>query len=89
MMRRLREMGTRNLPRGPRQSTRGNAALLTAREMDVLREVAAGRTNGEIANRLYLAPKTVEHHVSAILAKLGAATRTAAGAAATRQGLLR
>ena len=83
----LRERGLR-VPAGPRRATRTNAAGLTPRQMDVLRVVAEGCTNQEIAERLFLAPKTVDHHVSAILEKLGAATRREAAGAARRLGLL-
>jgi ATP/maltotriose-dependent transcriptional regulator MalT len=87
--RRLRERGIRGLPRGPRAATRENPAGLTAREVEVLALVAEGLKNTEIAERLFLSPKTVDHHVSAILRKLGARTRAEAGAEATRLGLAR
>jgi len=73
--RRLRAMGTAGVPRGPRPSTRANPAGLTGRQVQVLELVAAGLTNAEIADRLFISTKTVDHHVSAILVKLGAATR--------------
>jgi DNA-binding CsgD family transcriptional regulator/Tfp pilus assembly protein PilF len=84
----LRDAGARAIPRGPRPSTRSNAALLTAREQEVLQLVAEGLQNAEIAERLYLSPKTVGHHVSAVLAKLGVPTRAAAAHAAAQRGLL-
>ena len=77
-----------SVPVGPRRATRANRAGLTARQMDVLRLIAEGCTNQEIAGRLNLAPKTVDHHVSAILEKLGVPTRRAAAGAARRLGLL-
>ena len=80
--RRLRERGIRGIPRGPHQSTRQNPASLTARELDVLELVAEGLTNGEIAQRLFVSTRTVDHHVSAILRKLGVPTRARAIAAA-------
>jgi DNA-binding CsgD family transcriptional regulator/tetratricopeptide (TPR) repeat protein len=86
--RRLRERGVRGLPRGPRPSTRRNGALLTARELDVLRLLAEGLRNAAIAERLFLSPRTVDYHVSAILRKLDARSRGEAVAAARRLGLL-
>ena len=66
----------------------GELAALTAREREVLRLLAEGRSNKEIGAMLYIAPKTASVHVSNILAKLGAASRTEAAAIAHRQGLL-
>ena len=66
--------------RGPREATRENPAGLTARELEVLALVAAGLQNREIAARLVLSPRTIDHHVSAVLRKLGARTRAEAGA---------
>ena len=63
-------------------------ASLTSREREVLRLIAAGRTNREIAAVLYIAPKTASVHVSNILGKLGAASRTEAAAIAHREGLI-
>jgi DNA-binding CsgD family transcriptional regulator len=71
---RMRSLGLR-VPTGPRQSTRSNPAGLTARQLEVLALISEGRTNAEIAERLVLSPRTVEHHVAAVLAKLGASTR--------------
>lgn len=85
--RRLRERGARGLPRGARAKTRANPASLTARELEVLALVADGLRNAEIAQRLFVSAKTVDHHVSAILRKLGAPTRGAAVAQAARLGL--
>lgn len=86
--RRLRELGATGLPRGPRPATRSNTARLTARELDVLALLSQGLRNAEIAARLYLSPKTVEHHVTAVLAKLHAHNRAEAIAAAARLGLI-
>lgn len=61
---------------------------LTQREHEVLALVAAGRTNAAIARELYISPKTASVHVSHILAKLGASSRTEAAAAAYREGLV-
>lgn len=74
--------------RGPRSSTLANAAGLTRREQEVLTVLAGGATNPEIATVLHLSERTVAHHVSAILFKLGAPTRTAAVASARDAGLL-
>jgi DNA-binding CsgD family transcriptional regulator len=84
----LRRQGVANLPRGPRAATRENPAQLTARELEVLALVAEGLRNRDIADRLFLSSKTVDHHVSSILAKLGARTRGEAAARATRLGLV-
>jgi DNA-binding CsgD family transcriptional regulator len=85
--RRLRELGVRSIPRGPRATTRANPAGLTARELEVLRLVAAGLPNHEIAGRLFLSPRTVDHHVSAVLGKLGVERRSEVAAAAARAGI--
>ena len=71
--RRLRDLGARDIPRGPRRSTRANEAQLTSRELDVLALVADGLRNSDVAERLFLSRRTVDHHVSAILRKLDVA----------------
>ena len=86
--RRLRELGARRIPRGPRPSTRENTAQLTPRELDVLRLLSEGLRNAGIAERLFVSRRTVDHHVSAILHKLGVHSRGEAVAAAARSGLL-
>lgn len=83
----LHERGIRDLPRGPRPATQHNPASLTAREVEVLALIAQGLTNADVADRLFLSPKTVDHHVSAILRKLDVRTRAAASAEAARLGL--
>jgi DNA-binding NarL/FixJ family response regulator len=87
--RRLRERGARRLPRGPRPATRRNPAGLTPREVEVLALVADGLRYTDIAARLVLSERTVDHHVGAILRKLGVRTRAQASAEAVRLGLTR
>ena len=84
---RLRTLGAPRIPRGPRPSTRAHAAGLTAREVDVLDHLRRGARNAEIAEALVVSEKTVDHHVSAILRKLGVPDRGAARLAAERLGL--
>jgi DNA-binding CsgD family transcriptional regulator/tetratricopeptide (TPR) repeat protein len=85
--RRLRERGVRGLPRGPRPRTQANPAGLTARELDVLACLTEGLRNSEIAARLCVSQRTVDHHVSAILGKLDVRSRNQVAAAAARLGL--
>jgi DNA-binding NarL/FixJ family response regulator len=85
--RRLRDLGATEVRRGPRATTRANAAGLTARELAVAALVAEGLTNGEIADRLVVAAKTVDHHVSAVLSKLGVRSRRQVAAAAQTLGI--
>ncbi len=85
--RRLRERGIRGIPRGSRRRTRENPAGLTARELELLPLIAEGLRNSQIARRLVISEKTVDHHVSAILRKLDVQTRGQAAAEATRLGL--
>jgi DNA-binding CsgD family transcriptional regulator/tetratricopeptide (TPR) repeat protein len=85
--RRLRERGALDIPRGPRRTTAGNPATLTDRELEVLALVTQGLRNAEIAERLVVSSRTVEHHVASIMTKLGARSRGEASAAALRLGL--
>jgi len=78
----LTRLGVDRLPRRPDTTTRANAAGLTARQLDVLRLLVRGHTNAEIAEDLVLSPRTVDHHVAAILLKLGVTRRRDAAAAA-------
>ena len=88
VVRRLRERGARGVPRGPRSATRENPAGLTARELQVLSLLTEGLRNAQIAERLIVSRKTVDHHVSTILRKLNVRTRGEASATALRLGLL-
>jgi DNA-binding CsgD family transcriptional regulator len=85
---RLRELGERNVTRGPRAATQENPAGLTNRELEVLPLLAEGLRNADIAKRLVVTPKTVDHHVSSILRKLGVSNRGQASAAAAQLGVL-
>jgi len=84
----LRRMGVQGVPRGPRRQTRSHPAGLTPRQVEVLELVAEGLTNAEIAGRLFVSPKTVDHHVSALLTKLEVATRQEAATIAEAEGLV-
>jgi DNA-binding CsgD family transcriptional regulator/tetratricopeptide (TPR) repeat protein len=86
--RRLRRRGVRGIARGPRPSTRENPANLTGRELEVLALVAGGLSNAEIALRLHVSTRTVDHHVSNILRKLEVPSRARASIAAARLGIV-
>ena len=83
----LRSRGVARIPRGPRAATSANPLGLTPRQLDVVALLAEGLTNAEIAERLFVSAKTVDHHVSAVLAKLDVSTRGQAAAEAHRLGL--
>jgi len=85
--RQLKAEGVRGLKRGANRSTRANAAGLTVRELEVLALVAQNLSNAAIARRLYLSSKTVDHHASAILTKLGIASRREVADAARKLGI--
>jgi DNA-binding CsgD family transcriptional regulator/tetratricopeptide (TPR) repeat protein len=85
---RMRAAGIRSIPAGPRAATRADPQRLTRREREVLGLICAGHTNAEIATRLFIAARTVDHHVSAILAKLDTPGREAAAARAAALGLV-
>ena len=87
LRRQLRRRGTLRVPRGPIRATAANPAGLTGRQVEVLGLLAQGLSDAEIADRLSLSAKTVEHHVSALLAKLGVGSRRQAAAAARRLGV--
>jgi DNA-binding CsgD family transcriptional regulator/tetratricopeptide (TPR) repeat protein len=83
----LRELGVPNVPRGPMTGTRENPAGLTDRQLEVLRLLAQGQTNGEIAEQLVLSVRTVDRHVAEILAKLGVTSRRQVPARAAALGI--
>lgn len=83
--RRLRALGVRGIPRGPHTSTRSHPAGLTPRQAEVLDLLAQGMTNNEIAGQLVVSVRTVDHHVAAVLQKLGVSSRHEA---AEQAGLL-
>ena len=85
--RRMRERRM-TVPHGPRLATRANPAGLTARQLEVVALLAGGLTNAEIAERLVVSPRTAEHHVAAVLTKLGASTRRDAARRASELGLV-
>jgi DNA-binding CsgD family transcriptional regulator len=84
----MRSLGVRNVPTGARASTRAHPLGLTRREREVLDLVREGRTNGEIAQRLFIAEKTVDHHVSSVLTKLDVTSRADAAAKAADLGVV-
>jgi DNA-binding CsgD family transcriptional regulator len=85
---RLRQAGIRGLPRGPMRATQANPYGLTPRQLEILLLLAEGLHNSEIAERLSTTPKTVEHHVTAVLAKLQARSRSEAVRFAYEAGLI-
>jgi DNA-binding CsgD family transcriptional regulator len=85
--RRMRELGVRSIPRGPRPATKTAPAGLTAREQEVLALLSEGLANQEISRRLFISQRTVDHHVSAVLAKIGVSSRAAAAREAGRLGI--
>ena len=85
--RRLRELGAVRIPRGPAPATKANPAGLTHRQVDVLRLLRDGRTNAEIADRLVVSVRTVDHHVAAVLGKLQVPSRRMAADRAVELGI--
>jgi predicted ATPase/DNA-binding CsgD family transcriptional regulator len=83
----LHTAGVRGVPRGPRPATQQNPFSLTPRQMEVLLLLAEGLSNADIADRLTISPYTVEHHVSAVLAKLNVSSRQEAAALAWEHDL--
>jgi DNA-binding CsgD family transcriptional regulator len=84
----LRRRGVRGLARGPRAATARTAHGLTPRQLEVLGFLMRGLRNAEIADRMVVSERTVDHHVSAVLQKLGVQSRTQAVMEAERQGLV-
>ena len=71
----MRDLGIRSIPAGARTATKAHPRGLTAREQEILELLSQGQSNEEIAASLFISVRTVEHHVSAILGKLGTTTR--------------
>jgi DNA-binding CsgD family transcriptional regulator/tetratricopeptide (TPR) repeat protein len=85
--RRMRDLGIKAIPRGPRPATRAAPAGLTAREQEILALLSEGLPDREISRRLFISERTVHHHVSAVLSKIGVSSRTAAVRKAARMGI--
>lgn len=88
VLQRLRDLGIKGIPRGARPTTKTNPGGLTSRELEVLRLLVVGQSDKQIAQQLQRSTKTVGHHVSAILVKLGAQNRVQASHEALKLGLL-
>jgi len=85
----MRSSGIKSIPRGLRKTTQSNPALLTDRELDVLQLLNQGMQNKEIAGRLFISAKTVDHHISNIFFKLEVNSRTKAVQEAIRLEILK
>jgi len=85
--RRMKELGLTAIPRGPRAATRADPAGLTPREQEVLALLSEGLPDREISERLFISERTVHHHVSAVLSKIGVSSRTAAAREAAKMGI--
>jgi DNA-binding NarL/FixJ family response regulator len=85
--RRMKSLGIGAIPRGPRAATKATPAGLTPREQEVLALLTEGLPDREISRRLFISERTVHHHVSAVLAKIGVSSRTAAAREAVRMGI--
>ena len=89
LKREMRTSGIKSIPRGIRQATRSNPALLTGRELDVLQLLKEGMQNKQIASKLFISAKTVDNHISAILFKLDVNSRVKAVQEAARLGIIK
>jgi DNA-binding CsgD family transcriptional regulator/tetratricopeptide (TPR) repeat protein len=89
MKQEMRSSGIKGIPRGLRKTTKANVALLTGREMDVLALLKDGLQNKEIAGKLFISAKTVDHHISSILFKLDVNSRVNAVSEAIKLDLLK
>ena len=85
----MRSSGIRKIPRGKRESTKSNPAQLTTRELDILELLKTGAQNKEIAAKLFISAKTVDHHISSILFKLDVPSRNKAADEAIRMGIIK
>ena len=83
----MRTSGIKNIPRGKRKTTQSNPANLTGRELDVLQLLKEGLQNKEIADRLFISAKTVDHHISSIFFKLDVNSRARAVHEAIQLGI--
>jgi DNA-binding NarL/FixJ family response regulator len=83
----MRDLGIRSIPAGVRTAARAHPRGLTRREQEILELLSDGQSNEEISASLVISVRTVEHHVSAILGKLGATTRKGATKEAIKLGL--
>jgi DNA-binding CsgD family transcriptional regulator len=83
----MRDLGIRAIPAGTRPATKAHPRGLTVREQQILELLSQGQSNEEISARLFISVRTVEHHVSAILGKLGVTTRKGAANEAIKLGL--
>ena len=89
MKQEMRGSGIKSIPRGLRKTTQSNPALLTNRELDVLRLLNESLQNKDIASRLYISAKTVDHHISSIFFKLDVNSRLRAVHEALKMGILK